>query len=99
MTESRTRRTGTAVQSLRAVAGSSELASAAPPPKAVAATASLPPKRQIDRAAILSVADNKMKHLIKNQEFVRATPLKHLIYVDTLVVQNYSSMPLLTYNY
>lgn len=54
--ESRKRRRGTVVQSLKAVAGSSELATvAAAPPvqRAVAATASLARVRQRDRVAML----------------------------------------------
>lgn len=58
VTERRKRRTGTVVQSLRAVAGSSELAILAPPapnPKAVAANASFNLEPQIDhRTAMLN---------------------------------------------
>lgn len=55
VTESRTRRRGTVVQTLRAVAGSSEVAivAAAPPvQRAVAATASLGRERQRDRTTM-----------------------------------------------
>ena len=56
MTVLRYRRTGTAVQSFRAVAGSSEVATVAVAPpvrSAVAATASFPRVRHKDRVAIL----------------------------------------------